>query len=162
MTVYHANVKQIAIIMSPSSSLRFASLPAYYLAGELYCVSNISGQKYQGFAGKQETNLCIPPFPSPLPIRIIISLIAPSDDEGACDVFLKVFKGPPGPTPASLLQKIKDTKVQLNNYNKWNQKHVGGCTIFSASMWRPPSHDLRKAAVSVTSVEGDSLFSHMG
>ncbi|CAN0416204.1 unnamed protein product, partial [Scytosiphon promiscuus] len=38
-------------------------------------------------------------------------LIAPSDDDGACDVFLKVFKGPPGPTPASLLQNIKDTKV---------------------------------------------------
>lgn len=38
-------------------------------------------------------------------------LVDPSDDEGACDVFLKVFRGPPGPTPASLLQNIKDTKV---------------------------------------------------
>lgn len=38
-------------------------------------------------------------------------LITPGADEGACDVFLKVFTGPPGPTPASLLQKIKDTKV---------------------------------------------------
>ncbi|CAN0256021.1 unnamed protein product [Ectocarpus sp. 12 AP-2014] len=38
-------------------------------------------------------------------------LITPSDDEGACDVFLKVFTGPPGPTPASLLKNIKDTKV---------------------------------------------------
>lgn len=38
-------------------------------------------------------------------------MLLPSDDEGACDVFLKIFTGPPGPTPASLLQKIKDTKV---------------------------------------------------
>lgn len=38
-------------------------------------------------------------------------LITPSDDEGACDVFLKVFTGPPGPTPSSLLKNIKDTKV---------------------------------------------------
>ncbi|CAN0089868.1 unnamed protein product, partial [Sphacelaria rigidula] len=38
-------------------------------------------------------------------------LITPGNDEGACDVFLKVFTGPPGPTPSSLLQKIKDTKI---------------------------------------------------
>ncbi|CAN0043943.1 unnamed protein product, partial [Choristocarpus tenellus] len=37
-------------------------------------------------------------------------LIAPSDDDGACEVFLKVFRGPPGPTPGSLIQRI-DTKV---------------------------------------------------
>lgn len=45
-----------------------------------------------------------------------IRLITPSDDEGACDVFLKVFTGPPGPTPASLLQNIKDTKVMIEPY----------------------------------------------
>lgn len=63
------------------------------------------------------SSLCLLPHPHPrLPTRaactIMISLIAPSDDDGAVDVFLKVFTGPPGPTPASLLQKIKDTKVR--------------------------------------------------
>ncbi|CAN0021466.1 unnamed protein product [Pylaiella littoralis] len=43
--------------------------------------------------------------------HLVKLLIAPSDDEGACEVFLKVFRGPAGPTPSSLLQKIKDTKV---------------------------------------------------
>ena len=33
-------------------------------------------------------------------------LLGPSDDEGAEDVFLKVFGGPPGPTPESLLPGI--------------------------------------------------------
>eukprot|EP00904_Undaria_pinnatifida_P000299 jgi/Undpi1/1026/HiC_scaffold_10.g04490.m1 len=43
--------------------------------------------------------------------ELVKMLITPSDDEGACEVFLKVFTGPPGPTPASLLKNIKDTKV---------------------------------------------------
>lgn len=43
--------------------------------------------------------------------ELVDMLITPGNDEGACDVFLKVFTGPPGPTPASLLQNIKDTKV---------------------------------------------------
>ncbi|CAN0064149.1 unnamed protein product, partial [Hapterophycus canaliculatus] len=51
---------------------------------------------------------CAPPLPSFLPTP---SLVAPSDDDGAVDVFLKVFRGPAGPTPASLLKNIKDTKV---------------------------------------------------
>jgi pimeloyl-ACP methyl ester carboxylesterase len=34
-------------------------------------------------------------------------LLAPSDDEGAEDVFLKVFGGPPGPTPESILPNVK-------------------------------------------------------
>lgn len=33
-------------------------------------------------------------------------LLGPSDDEGAKEVFLKVFGGPPGPTPESLLPQI--------------------------------------------------------
>jgi len=34
-------------------------------------------------------------------------LLGPSEDEGAEDVFLKVFAGPPGPTPESLLPSIQ-------------------------------------------------------
>jgi pimeloyl-ACP methyl ester carboxylesterase len=34
-------------------------------------------------------------------------LLAPSDDDGAEDVFLKVFGGPPGPTPESILPNVK-------------------------------------------------------
>jgi len=34
-------------------------------------------------------------------------LLAPSDDEGAQDVFLEVFAGPPGPTPESILPSIQ-------------------------------------------------------
>ena len=33
-------------------------------------------------------------------------LLAPADDKGAEDVFLKVFGGPPGPTPESLLPNV--------------------------------------------------------
>jgi hypothetical protein len=36
-----------------------------------------------------------------------LKLLAPSDDEGAEDVFLKVFGGPPGPTPESILPNVK-------------------------------------------------------
>ena len=34
-------------------------------------------------------------------------LLAPADDEGAEDVFLKTFAGPPGPTPESILPNIE-------------------------------------------------------
>jgi hypothetical protein len=34
-------------------------------------------------------------------------LLAPSEDDGAREVFLKVFGGPPGPSPESLLPNIK-------------------------------------------------------
>lgn len=34
-------------------------------------------------------------------------ILAPSDDEGAQDVFLKVFTGPAGPTPESLLPDVR-------------------------------------------------------
>ena len=34
-------------------------------------------------------------------------ILAPSDDEGAQDVFLKVFGGPPGPSPESILPNLK-------------------------------------------------------
>lgn len=57
---------------------------------------------------KHDKHALVPPPHVPLAER----LITPSDDEGACEVFLKVFTGPPGPTPASLLKNIKDTKVQ--------------------------------------------------
>jgi len=33
-------------------------------------------------------------------------LLRPADDEGACDVFLRVFGGPPGPTPESILSSL--------------------------------------------------------
>ena len=40
-------------------------------------------------------------------------LLAPSDDEGAKEVFLKVFGGPPGPTPESLLLQIETPILAL-------------------------------------------------
>lgn len=38
-------------------------------------------------------------------------LLAPADDPGACEVFLAVFGGPPGPTPESFLQQIDNLPV---------------------------------------------------
>ncbi|CAN0362478.1 unnamed protein product [Ascophyllum nodosum] len=43
--------------------------------------------------------------------ELVKLLIAPSNDDGACEVFLKVLTGPPGPTPSSLLKKIEGTKI---------------------------------------------------
>lgn len=34
-------------------------------------------------------------------------LLGPADDDGACDVFLAVFGGPPGPTPESILPTLQ-------------------------------------------------------
>jgi pimeloyl-ACP methyl ester carboxylesterase len=38
-------------------------------------------------------------------------LLRPADDEGAEDVFLKTFAGPPGPTPESILPNLVECKV---------------------------------------------------
>jgi pimeloyl-ACP methyl ester carboxylesterase len=38
-------------------------------------------------------------------------LLGPSDDDGAQDVFLAVFGGPPGPTPESILPTIQEIPI---------------------------------------------------
>jgi pimeloyl-ACP methyl ester carboxylesterase len=43
--------------------------------------------------------------------HLIEMLLAPSDDEGAKDVFLKVFGGPAGPSPESIMPKLMDMPI---------------------------------------------------
>mmetsp|Transcript_37381 Transcript_37381/g.48087 ORF Transcript_37381/g.48087 Transcript_37381/m.48087 type:complete len:379 (+) Transcript_37381:61-1197(+) len=45
--------------------------------------------------------------------ELVSMLLAPSDDDGACEVFLKVFRGPAGPTPEELLPTIKTPVLAL-------------------------------------------------
>lgn len=44
---------------------------------------------------------------------LLETLLGPSDDEGAKDVFLKVFGGPAGPTPESILPNVKCSILAL-------------------------------------------------
>lgn len=40
-------------------------------------------------------------------------LLGPSEDEGAKDVFLRVFRGPPGPSPENLLQELESPVLAI-------------------------------------------------
>lgn len=47
-------------------------------------------------------------------------LLGPSEDDGAQDVFLKVFGGPPGPTPESLLPSVRcPVLLQWGDSDPW-------------------------------------------
>jgi len=53
-------------------------------------------------------------------------LLGPSDDEGAKDVFLRVFRGPPGPSPENLLQVMESPVLAIwGKQDPWTP-HDGG------------------------------------
>lgn len=45
--------------------------------------------------------------------ELVDMLLAPSDDDGACEVFLKVFRGPAGPSPEALLPTVATPVLAL-------------------------------------------------
>jgi pimeloyl-ACP methyl ester carboxylesterase len=54
-------------------------------------------------------------------------LLGPSDDDGAEQVFLKVFAGPPGPTPESLLPTVRAPILALwGGADPWTPVDKGG------------------------------------
>ncbi len=67
-------------------------------------------------------------------------LLGPSEDDGAKEVFLKVFGGPPGPTPESLLPKIDVPILAL-----WG----------SADPWTPVDKGLHPGSGLVNFAKGD-------